>query len=187
MTNFDMTPLYRSTIGFDRLANIFDALGATDNNSAFPPYNVARTGETDYRISMAVAGFAEDELEIIERGGVLRVRGGATSDGADADTQLLYRGIAKRNFEIARRTSHAISSAFLVEWRSPPRLPAKVPPQDATPSARRCGRGPAPRHCRPCRTPPILCSPSAFQRGESDGKAALAQFNFATPAWPSEG
>ena len=99
MTNFDMTPLYRSTIGFDRLANIFDALGATDNNSAFPPYNVARTGETDYRISMAVAGFAEDELEIIVRGGVLRVRGGATSEGADADTQLLYRGIAKRNFE----------------------------------------------------------------------------------------
>ena len=99
MTRFDMTPLYRSTIGFDRLANIFDALGATDNNSAFPPYNVARTGETDYRISMAVAGFGEDELEIIERSGVLRVRGGATSDGADADTQILYRGIAKRNFE----------------------------------------------------------------------------------------
>ena len=99
MTRFDMTPRYRSTIGFDRLANIFDALGATDNSSAFPPYNVARTSETDYRISMAVAGFAEDELEIIERGGVLRVRGGATSDGADADTQLLYRGIAKRNFE----------------------------------------------------------------------------------------
>ena len=63
MTNFDMTPLYRSTIGFDRLANTFDALGATNNSSAFPPYNVARTGETDYRISMAVAGFAEDELE----------------------------------------------------------------------------------------------------------------------------
>jgi len=99
MTSFDMTPLYRSTIGFDRLANIFDALGATDKSSAFPPYNVARTGETDYRISMAVAGFAEDELEIIVRGGVLRVRGGASSDGADADTQLLYRGIAKRNFE----------------------------------------------------------------------------------------
>ena len=99
MTNFDMTPLYRSTIGFDRLANVFDALGATNNGSAYPPYNVARTGETDYRISMAVAGFGEDELEIIERGGVLRVRGGATSGGADGDTQILYRGIAKRNFE----------------------------------------------------------------------------------------
>ena len=96
---FDMTSLYRSTIGFDRLANIFDALGATDNSSAYPPHNVARTGETDYRISMAVAGFAEDELEIIELGGVLRVRGGATGDGPDGDTQLLYRGIAKRNFE----------------------------------------------------------------------------------------
>ena len=93
MTNFDMTPLYRSTIGFDRLANIFDALGATDNSSAYPPYNVARTGETDYRISMAVAGFAEDELEIIERGGVLRVRAEPPAT-ADGDTQLLYRGIA---------------------------------------------------------------------------------------------
>ena len=99
MTNFDMTPLYRSTIGFDRLANIFDALGATDNSSAYPPYNVARTGETDYRISRAVAGFAEEELEIMERGGVMRVRGGATGDGPDGDTQLLYRGSAKRNFE----------------------------------------------------------------------------------------
>ena len=99
MTNFDMTPLYSSTIGFDRLANIFDALGSTDKNSAFPPYDVARTGETDYRISMAVAGFAEDELEIIERCGVLRVRGSSTSDGADTESQLLYRGIAKRNFE----------------------------------------------------------------------------------------
>ena len=88
MTNFDMTPLYRSTIGFDRLANIFDALGATDNSSAYPPYNVARTGETDYRISMAVAGFAEDELEIIERGGVLRVRGGATGDGGFVEDSL---------------------------------------------------------------------------------------------------
>lgn len=99
MTNFDMTPLYRSTIGFDRLANIFDALGTSDNASAFPPYNVARTGETDYQISMAVAGFGEDELEIIERGGVLRVRGASKHDGADTDTRLLYRGIAKRNFE----------------------------------------------------------------------------------------
>ena len=99
MTNFDMTPLYRTTIGFDRLANIFDALGATDSSSAFPPYNVARTGETDYRITMAVAGFAEDELEIIERGGVLRVRGGTTNDSADTENQILYRGIAKRNFE----------------------------------------------------------------------------------------
>ena len=53
MTNFDMTPLYRSTIGYDRLANLFDALGAPEKTAAYPPYDVARTGETDYRISMA--------------------------------------------------------------------------------------------------------------------------------------
>ena len=99
MRNFDMTPLYRSTIGFDRLANIFDALSASDNSSAFPPYNVARTGETNYRISMAVAGFAEEDLEIIERGGLLRVHGAAKGDDAEAKRKLLYRGIAKRNFE----------------------------------------------------------------------------------------
>ena len=99
MTNFGITTLSRSTICYDRLANLFDALGAPEKTAAYPPYDVARTGETDYRISMAVAGFAESELEIIERGGVLSVRGGVAGDSAENDTHVLYRGIAKRDFE----------------------------------------------------------------------------------------
>ena len=77
MTNFDMTPLYRSTIGYDRLANLFDALGAPEKTAAYPPYDVARTGETDYRISMAVAGFAESELDGHQRAGGRAVAAGA--------------------------------------------------------------------------------------------------------------
>ncbi len=98
MTHFDMTPLYRSTIGFDRLASIFDALNAPEKSNAYPPYNVERLDETDYRISMAVAGFAEDELEIEQVGTTLNIRGLVAPD--DTDTQdYLYRGIAARNFE----------------------------------------------------------------------------------------
>lgn len=99
MTNFDLTPLYRSTIGFDRLASIFDALNAPEKGTSFPPYNVERTGAHDYRISMAVAGFGEDELDIEEVGGVLSVRGVAAQDTSADERHYLYRGIAARNFE----------------------------------------------------------------------------------------
>ncbi len=118
MVRFDMTPLYRSTIGFDRLANIFDARNTTDKGASFPPYNVERTGENDYRISMAVAGFSENELELEEQGGTLRIRGIADEnahgdaknnaennddvaerDPACSELRYLYRGIASRNFE----------------------------------------------------------------------------------------
>lgn len=102
MTNFDMTPLYRSTIGFDRLANIFDAMSAsegTNKAAGYPPYNVERLDDTDYRISMAVAGFAEDELDVEQIGTTLSVRG-VTAPAAEDDTRhYLYRGIAERNFE----------------------------------------------------------------------------------------
>ncbi len=105
MTNFDLTPLYRSTIGFDRFAGLFDALSVSEKSAAYPPYNIERTDENDYRISMAVAGFSEDELEIEAASGVLRVRGligDAAGDEASTDAdnrQLLYHGIAARNFE----------------------------------------------------------------------------------------
>ena len=64
MTRFDLTPLYRSTIGFDHLAHVFDALNSSEKKSSFPAYNVERTGELDYRISMAVAGFDRDEIQL---------------------------------------------------------------------------------------------------------------------------
>ena len=99
MTGLDLTPLYRSTIGFDRLADIFNAFNATEKGAAYPPYNVERTAENDYRISMAVAGFSEDELDIEAAGGVLRVRGVAKQETKNEEHQFLYHGIAARNFE----------------------------------------------------------------------------------------
>ncbi len=98
MNRFDLTPLYRSTIGFDRLANLFDAVQSAEKTSAFPPYNVERTGERDYRITMA--GFGEDELDIEQRGGALTVRGTRQTEEEDGqNANLLYQGIAARNFE----------------------------------------------------------------------------------------
>lgn len=102
MTNFDMTPLYRSTIGFDRLANIFDAMSASDGSAkatSYPPYNVEWLDETEYRISMAVAGFAEDELDVEQVGTSLTVRGVSTPEADENERHYLYRGIAARSFE----------------------------------------------------------------------------------------
>ena len=100
MNRFDLTPLYRSTIGFDRLASLFDAVHTADKSSAFPPYNVERIDQNNYRLTMAVAGFGEDELDIEQRGGALTVRG--TRQGEEEDSpngSYLYQGIAARNFE----------------------------------------------------------------------------------------
>lgn len=99
MTSFDMTPLYRSTIGFDGLAHIFDALNGPEKQSAYPPYNVERTDDTQYQISMAVAGFAEDELDVEQVGSTLTVRGLAAPDADAEQRHYLYRGIAARDFE----------------------------------------------------------------------------------------
>lgn len=103
MTRLDLTPLYRSTIGFEGLAHIFDALNAPEKQNAYPPYNVERLDETQYQISMAVAGFDQDELDIEQIGTTLTVRGVAApeADGATGadERHYLYRGIAARNFE----------------------------------------------------------------------------------------
>ncbi|MCF6272859.1 MAG: Hsp20 family protein [Rhodobacteraceae bacterium] len=97
MRNFDLTPLYRSTIGFDRLANILDNVTRTDGGSSYPPYNIEKTGEDTYRITIAVAGFSDDELTIEARDGQLVISGkkGEASD----ETTFLHRGIATRAFE----------------------------------------------------------------------------------------
>ncbi len=94
----DFSPLYRSTVGFDRLFSLMDGLGAGETSQpAYPPYNIERTGENAYRIVMAVAGFAETELGIEVKENTLVVKGDKT---APEDTrELLYRGIASRGFE----------------------------------------------------------------------------------------
>lgn len=98
MRQIDFSPLYRSTVGFDRLFNMLDGMGAGDNSQTYPPYNIERTGENAYRITMAVAGFDESELSIEIREHILTVKGEKKDDVA-GETEVLYRGIAKRAFE----------------------------------------------------------------------------------------
>lgn len=98
MATFDLSPLYRSTVGFDRLFSILDSLGGVENGTSYPPYNIERTGENAYRITMAVAGFGEDALSIEAKESVLTVKG-ERRDDAGKDREVLYRGIAGRSFE----------------------------------------------------------------------------------------
>ncbi len=98
MRHVDFSPLYRSTVGFDRLFSMLDTLGQPDNGQTYPPYNIERTGEDAYRISMAVAGFGEDEISIEAHRNVLTVKGEKTEEQND-NAELLYRGIASRTFE----------------------------------------------------------------------------------------
>jgi molecular chaperone IbpA len=99
MRTFDLTPLYRSTIGIDRLANLLDAAMSHDVSApAYPPYNIEKTGEDAYRITLAVAGFAEGDLTIESRDGQLIVAG-RKRNGAEEGRSYLHRGIAERAFE----------------------------------------------------------------------------------------
>lgn len=97
MRNFDLSPLMRSTVGFDHLSRLVDSALNSDSTSAYPPYNIEKLGEDDYQITMAVAGFAPGELTVTVQDDTLLVAGRA---GAEADEQeFLHRGIAKRAFE----------------------------------------------------------------------------------------
>lgn len=97
MREFDLSPLYRSAIGFDRLANMLDNASRNDNQPSFPPYNIELLGENEYRITMAVAGFENDELNIQSESGSLIVTGQKPEQ--PQERQYLYQGIAARNFE----------------------------------------------------------------------------------------
>mgnify|MGYP000942312415 FL=1 len=98
MRHVDFSPLYRSTVGFDRLFTMLDTLGQPDNAQSYPPYNIERTAEDAYRISMAVAGFSDDEISIEAHRNVLTIKGEKTEE-KDENTQFLHRGIAARAFE----------------------------------------------------------------------------------------
>ena len=93
----DLTPLYRSTVGFDRMFRLLDAMPSGDAAQSYPPYNIERLSENAYRVSMAVAGFAEDDLTIEVKEGTLAIRGEKTDE--DKDAEILFRGIASRGFE----------------------------------------------------------------------------------------
>ena len=98
MDRFDFSPLFRSTIGFDRLTRLVDAATRVDNSAlTYPPYNIEKTGEDSYRLSMAVAGFAPEEIDLTVQENSLLVTGKAKKE--DENGRYLHRGIARRAFE----------------------------------------------------------------------------------------
>jgi len=98
MRQFDLTPLYRSTIGFDRIGSLLDALSSFEGDApSYPPYNIERVEENAYRISMAVAGFGESDLDIEVKENTLSIRGEKRAE--QENSTFLHRGIAARSFE----------------------------------------------------------------------------------------
>ena len=99
MRHFDFTPLYRSTVGFDRLAQLLDSVSG-DFDAPYPPYNIERLGENEYRITMAVAGFSANEISVDVKESTLTVRGDKKAEATEGDEKrYLHRGIAARSFE----------------------------------------------------------------------------------------
>jgi molecular chaperone IbpA len=100
MRNFDLSPLYRSTVGFDRLFGMLDTASNFDNSApTYPPYNIERTGENAYRVTLAVAGFGENDIDIEVKEGTLSISGAKHETGENEGKEVLYRGIAARSFE----------------------------------------------------------------------------------------
>ena len=100
MDRFDFSPLFRSTIGFDRLARLVDSATRVDTAApAYPPYNIETTGDNSYRLTMAVAGFSRDEIDITVQQNSLVISGKAHKDEEEVQGRYLHRGIARRAFE----------------------------------------------------------------------------------------
>ncbi len=99
MATIDLSPLYRSSIGFDRMARLLDSAMRADSNAAggYPPYNIEVIGENRYAITLAVAGFAEDELSLEIENGILKIQGRKQEDSEER--QYLHKGIGFRSFE----------------------------------------------------------------------------------------
>ena len=98
MRSYDFAPLFRSTVGFDNMARMLDSLAA-DSAPAYPPYNIEKTGEDQYRITMAVAGFGEQDLEIRTQDNKLVITGRIEKSDETGERTFLHRGIAERAFE----------------------------------------------------------------------------------------
>ena len=99
MRSFDLSPLFRYSVGYDRLDELFEAAARSNaqDGSSYPPYNIIKVSDDAYRITLAVAGFTDDDLEVMTKENVLSVRGKAGE--AEPDIQYLHRGIARRAFE----------------------------------------------------------------------------------------
>jgi molecular chaperone IbpA len=101
MRTYDLAPFYRSTVGFDRFFSLLDQ-AASDGSPGYPPYNIERTGDNTYRISVAVSGFSQGELSIVAKENTLTIKGEKSANENTRDkAEVLYRGIAARAFERA--------------------------------------------------------------------------------------
>jgi molecular chaperone IbpA len=99
MRTFDLAPFYRSTVGFDRLFSLLDQASG-DGTPGYPPYNIERTGENDFRISVAVSGFSSNEISIVAKENTLTIKGEkVANENSKGQAEVLYRGIASRAFE----------------------------------------------------------------------------------------
>ncbi|KAA9131922.1 Hsp20 family protein [Marinihelvus fidelis] len=98
MTTFDLSPLFRTSVGFDRLASMLATASRPEQGNGYPPYNIVAVDENQYQVTMAVAGFSDDDIEITTEQNVLRVAGQRNEEGAD-EAKYLHRGIATRSFE----------------------------------------------------------------------------------------
>lgn len=98
MRTFDLTPFYRSTVGFDRLFSLLDQ-SASESSPGYPPYNIERTGENNFRISVAVSGFSQNEISIVAKENTLTIKGEKAANENSQSGEVLYRGIASRAFE----------------------------------------------------------------------------------------
>jgi len=99
MTTFDFSPLFRTSVGYDRLASLLNSAHRVEQGGGYPPYNILTAGENRYRITMAVAGFSEEELTITSEHNKLLVKGEKAEEKETEESRFLYRGIATRSFE----------------------------------------------------------------------------------------
>ena len=110
MTGFDFSPLFRSTVGFDRINRLMEGALVPRGDVAYPPYNIEKTGENDYQISVAVAGFSEDDIDITVKDNGLVISGKTPRKDEDqSNTQFLHRGIAGRAFRLNFALADAVT------------------------------------------------------------------------------
>jgi len=115
MRTFDLAPLYRSTVGFDRLFSLLDQ-GIEGATPGYPPYNIERTGDNEYRVTVAVAGFAERELSVVAKENTLTIRGEKETKTEEKKSEVLYQGIAARAFErVFQLAEHVVVKGAALE------------------------------------------------------------------------
>ena len=100
MTTFDLSPLWRTTVGFDEFGGLFDTVFSNNNkNTSYPPYNIVKQDKNVYQITMAIAGFDQEHVHISQEGNLLSIKGEMGNEKNEDNFEYLYKGIANRNFE----------------------------------------------------------------------------------------